>query len=89
MYISIVAAYKQKNKHENSKVKVHLQKETNYHTMPIYFENDFFFVDHLSLGILYHLMFAHNLFSLQCAGSLKLKTHMVCLGGHMLTLEET
>ena len=46
------------------------------------------FVDHLSLDILYHLMCAHHLFSLQCAGSLKLKTHMVCLGGHMLTLEE-
>lgn len=32
MYISIVTAYKQ-NKNENSKVKVHLQKETNYHMM--------------------------------------------------------
>lgn len=30
MYNSIVAAYKQ-NKHEVLKVKVHLQKETNYH----------------------------------------------------------
>lgn len=43
MYISIVTAYKQnKKKKENSKVKVHLQKETNYHTMQIFYESNMF-----------------------------------------------
>lgn len=37
MYNSILTAYKQ-NKNEISKVKVHLQKETNYHTMPRFYE---------------------------------------------------
>lgn len=72
---------------KNPKVKVHLQKETNYHTMPIFYENYIFF-DHLSLDILYYLMFAHHLFSHKCAGSFELKSHMVSLGAHMLTLEE-
>lgn len=61
MYNSIVTAYKQ-NQNENSKVKVHLQKETNYHTMPIFSENIFF--DHLSHDILYYLPFAQLTMSL-------------------------
>lgn len=50
MYNSVVTAYKQNKK--KKKVKVHLQKETNYHTMPRFCENVF---DHLSLDILYVL----------------------------------
>lgn len=44
----------------------------------------------ICLLISYTISCLHNSpsFSLKCAGSLELKTHMVCLGRHMLTLEE-
>lgn len=56
--------------------------------MPI-FDDELHFFDHLSLDILYRLMFAQQLFSpFQCSGSLELKAHTVGLEGHARTLEE-
>lgn len=66
MYNSIVTVYKQ-NKNEYSKVKVHLQKKTNYHTKPIFYENIFLTI---CLLISCTLSCLHNspCLCLQCAG---------------------
>lgn len=94
MYNSIITAYKQNEKKnqtkKNLKVKVHFaEKETNYHTMQIFYGRNMFWpsVSWYLLQARVRGLHKSPCSSLHGAGSLHLKHIWFCLGGHMLSLE--